>query len=164
MLILDLLLAGALLYGTVKGLWNGFFAELAALISFFLGIYVALAISGSLKEFLEAHTKWQPISIRMIAFGIPFLFTIIGISLLARWLNKVVSLGGLSPFNKVAGGFIGFFKTLLIISIFLNLFFNLNSGGFFATKEELDQSYFFNPIRQFGTTIYPMLEQWYLEM
>lgn len=161
MLILDLLLIGSLLYGMVKGFFNGFFAEIAALISFFLGIYIALLLSGNFRDFLYEHTEWQSVTLTIVAFGIPFLLTIIAVSILAKFLSGIFTLAGLSPINKVAGGFVGFFKTALIVSIALNLFFNLNSGGFFATSEELDQSFFFNPIRQIGTHIYPMLEEWY---
>lgn len=162
MLILDLILIGSLIYGIIKGFQNGFLAELAALLSFFVATYIALLISGQIKILLQEHTDWFNSTITIVAFGLPFIAVIAGVSFIVAFFNRIFSMAGLTPINKVAGAFIGLFKNALIVSIALNLFYNINLGGFFASEQELDQSIFFNPIRLFGSAIYPMFEQWYL--
>ena len=84
MAYLDLILGVLLLYGFVKGIWNGFFAEAASLISLFAGIYIAIELSRYLKDFLEAHTSWGSGTILLLSFGLPFLATVVAIMLLVK--------------------------------------------------------------------------------
>ena len=48
---IDIILAGILLYGLIKGLWKGLFVELASLVSLLLGVYLSIKFLNATPRF-----------------------------------------------------------------------------------------------------------------
>lgn len=161
---LDIFLGVLLIYGFVRGIWNGFFIELASFVSLLLGIYVAIKFSHLMKTYVGNHVSWNPKTIQIVAFIITFIVVVIGISLLAKFLTKMANLASLGIVNKVTGGVFGLLKTILILSISLNVFQKINVNYTFAEKATIDKSLFYNPIQKMAALIYPSVEEWYKEI
>lgn len=164
MSFLDIILGALLVIALFKGIKNGLFVELASLVSLVLGIYLAIKFSFLARIMLSAITHWNPKTIQITAFIITFLLVVIGISLLAKFLTSVADFAFLGVMNKLGGGFFRLLKTILIISIFLNLFEKINFNNTFAKKETLDKSLFFRPIQKTAGFIYPSIEKWYEDL
>ena len=161
MSFLDIVLGVLLVYGLFQGIKNGLFVELASLISLILGIYIAIKFSYLAKVMLGGFVHWNPKTIQIVAFIITFLLVVIGISIMAKVLTSVADFAQLGVINKLGGGFFRLLKTILIASIFLNLFEKINFNNFFAQKETLDKSIFYRPIQKTAGFIYPSIEKWY---
>ncbi|HLF52363.1 CvpA family protein [Flavobacterium sp.] len=161
---LDIILGGLLLYGFIRGIWNGFFVELASLLSLLVGIYVAIKFSHFMKAIVENHVSWNPKTIQITAFVLTFILVVVAITFLAKILTNIASFAFLGWLNKLAGGVFGILKTALIISISLKLFQKINSNNSFAEKETLDNSLFYNPIQKISAVIYPSLEEWFMDL
>lgn len=159
---IDIVLGGLLLYGLIKGLWKGLFSELASLVSLLVGIYVAIKFSGLVGKMLEGHVD-NPKYISIAAFAITFIAVVVGIILLAKVFTKLADFSGLGLINRILGGFFGFLKMVLILSVSLNFFLKLNSNNAFAEKKTLDDSLFFYPMLKVSNTIFPVLEEWFKE-
>ena len=164
MSFLDIVLGVILVVGLFKGIKNGLFVELASLISLILGIYVAIKFSFFLFFMLSGFVHWNPKTIQIVAFIITFLLVVIGISIMAKVLTSVADFAQLGVINKLGGGFFRLLKTILIVSIFLNLFEKINFNNTFAKKETLDKSIFYRPIQQTAGFIYPSIEKWYEDL
>ena len=164
MSFLDIVLGILLVYGLFQGIRNGLFVELASLISLILGIYIAIKFSSFAKEILAGFVHWNPKTIQIFAFLITFLLVVLVISLLAKFLTGVADFAQLGVINKLGGGFFRLLKTILIISIFLNLFEKINFNNTFAKKETLDNSLFYRPIQKTAGFIYPSIEKWYEDL
>lgn len=164
MSFLDIVLGVILVVGLFKGIKNGLFVELASLISLILGIYVAIKFSFLAKIMLSGFVHWNPKTIQITAFIITFLVVVVAISLLAKFLTSVADFAQLGVINKLGGGFFRLLKTILILSIFLNLFEKINFNNTFAKKETLDKSIFYRPIQQAAGFIYPSIEKWYEDL
>jgi membrane protein required for colicin V production len=164
MSFLDIVLGSLLVYGLYKGIKNGLFVEVASLISLLLGIYIAIKFSIVTADFLSGLVHWNPKTIRATAFILTFVLVVIGISLLAKLLTGIADFAHLGLINKLGGGFFRILKTILILSIFLNLFEKININNFFAEKETLDNSLFYRPIQKTAGFIYPSIEKWYEEL
>lgn len=164
MSFLDIVLCSLLVYGLFQGIRNGFFVELASLISLLLGIYLAIKFSSFAKEILAGFVHWNPKTIQIVAFVITFLLVVICISVMAKIFTSVADFAQLGVVNKLGGGFFRLLKTILIISIFLNLFEKINFDNTFAKKETLDKSIFYHPILKTAGFIYPSIEKWYEEL
>jgi len=158
---LDIFLGVFLIYGLIRGLWNGFFVELASLVSLLLGIFIAIKFSYLMKAWLENHASWNPKTIQVAAFALTFLVVVVGISLLAKIFTKLADFAALGLFNKLLGGIFGVLKTILLLSVFLNLFEKVNAGNAFADKKTLDQSIFYHPVQKVSKFIYPSIEEWF---
>lgn len=164
MAILDIILGGLLVYGCVKGLWHGFFAELASLVSLFIGIFIAIRFSDAAAGLLEGYLSWEPRSIRITAFVLLFIAVVAGITILAKFLTALAGFGGLGVFNKAGGAVVGIIKMVLILSVALHMFARINSRTEIASKETLDSSLFYNPIHNTSAVLFPYAEQWFLTL
>ena len=160
MSLLDIVLGVLLAISIFKGIRNGLFVELASLISLILGIYVAIKFSFIAKVMLSGFVHWNPKTIQIVAFIITFLIVVIGISVMEKVFTSVANFAQLGVINKLGGGFFRLLKTILVISIFLNLFEKINFNNTFAKKETLDNSLFYRPIQKTAGFIYPSIEKW----
>ncbi|MFL9845425.1 CvpA family protein [Flavobacterium rhizosphaerae] len=161
--VTDIILGGILLYGLGRGIWKGFFVELASLLSLLLGLFIAVKFSGYLAGMLAEHVSWQPRYISITSFVLLFVAVIIGISLLAKTLTKMADATGLGFLNRIMGGVFGFIKMLLIVSILLNFFVKINRNHTIASREALQKSVLFYPVLQISAIIFPVLEVWFNE-
>jgi len=160
MSFLYIVLGVILVVGLFKGIKNGLFVELASLISLILGIYIAIKFSFLARIMLSGFVHWNPKTIQIIAFIVTFPVVVVAISLLAKFLTSVANFAKLGVINQFGGGFFRLLKTVLILSIFLNLFEKINFNNFFVKKETLDKSIFYRPIQQSALFIYPSIEKW----
>lgn len=160
MSFLDIVLGVILAISIYKGIRNGLFVALASLISLILGIFIAIKFSSFAKEILAGSVHWNPKTIQIAAFIITFLIVVVGISLLAKFLTSIANFAHLGIINNLGGGFFRLLKTILILSVFLNLFEKLNFNNTFAKKETLDKSLFYRPIQKTAAFIYPSIEKW----
>lgn len=158
---LDIVLGGMLLYALFKGMKNGLFIELASLISLVLGIYIAIKFSYVIRELVSSHVSWSPKYIEIIAFGLTFIGVVLVVHLLAKVLTGIMDFAFLGWINKLAGGFFSVVKTILLLSIFLNLFQKININNILVKEETLDNSLFYNPIQETSKYIYPRVQTWY---
>lgn len=159
--LMDVFLSVVLIYGFVRGVRNGFFVELASFVSIFLGIYIAIKCSSLTKFFLENHVSWNPKTIQIIAFVITFIIVITAVSALASIFTSIANHIKLGLFNKLLGGVFGILKTILILSVVLNLYQKINSYIHFTDKETFEKSLLYNPIQKVSKIIYPSIEEWF---
>ena len=164
MSFLDIVLGSLLVYGLYKGLRNGLFVEIASFISLILGIYIAVKFSIVTAKTLSGFVHWNPKTIQITAFILTFILVLIGISLVAKILTKIANFAYLGWVNKAGGGFFRLLKTVLIVSVFLNLFEKINFNQTFAQKETLDKSLFYRPIQKTAEFIYPSIGKWYEDL
>lgn len=163
MQIIDVVLGCLLLYGLVRGFWNGFFIEITSLLSLILGIYLALKFSSYAQLFISSHVSWSPKTLQISAFALTFIVVIIGLSLLAKFMTTVAKFAGMGLINKFGGAFFGLLKTLLLISVSLHFFHKMNSKMNFVSKEQLVESILYYPTLEVSGKIYPTLENWFEE-
>jgi membrane protein required for colicin V production len=161
MSFLDIVLGAFLLYALFKGMKNGLFIELASLLSLILGIYIAIKFSYMIREMLAGHVSWSAKYIEIIAFGLTFIAVVLAVHVLAKVLTGIMDFAFLGIFNKLAGAAFSVLKTILLLSIVINLFQKININNMIAKEETLNKSLFYNPIQEVSKYIYPSLEKWY---
>ena len=156
---LDIILITILFIGTFKGLKNGLFVELASLIGIFLGLWVALKFSGVTRDFLGDHLGTNPKTAYVFAFIITLVCVVAGISLLAKVLTKIADFSGIGIFNSIGGALFGFIRMALVLSVMLNIFDKVNIMEVFASKETLDKSVIYRPLKASAEIFYPFLKE-----
>jgi membrane protein required for colicin V production len=136
---------------------------LASLVALVVGIFVAIKFSYIVRSILENNVSWSPKYIEITAFGITFLGVVIAIHLLAKTFTKLADFAYLGWLNKLAGAGFSILKTVLALSILINLFQKVNVNNLIVKQETLDDSIFYNPIQEVSKFIYPTMEEWYNE-
>jgi membrane protein required for colicin V production len=159
--VFDIITVIALGYGIYKGITNGFFVELTSFLSLAIGLFVATKFSNyAILWFLKRY-DWETKVVEVVAFTVTFVFAIIAVSLLSRFLTKIADFAHLGWLNKILGAVFSFFKFLIILSIVYNLFAVWNSKVKWLSPESLEESITFTPIIEISHTLYPEIERWF---
>lgn len=161
---IDIIIGALLVFGFYKGFKNGLFVELATLIAFFVGIYIAIKFSYIASGILEKNVSWSPKTIQVFAFVLTLGLVILGIHLLAKLLSGIANFAFLGWANTLVGGVFGALKTALLIGVVLNLFQKVNINDMFISKETQESSLFFNPCMKTSEVLLPILSDWFTDM
>lgn len=145
--------------GLIRGLRNGFFIELAGLISLLFGVYLAIKFSYIANHLLSKSVHWNPKIIQVIAFVITLTVVLVGAALLAKFFTTLARVAQLGVLNKLGGAVVGAFKLLVVLSLGLALFAKLNFSYAFISKQTIEKSYLYLPIQELAPKIYPQLEE-----
>jgi len=154
---IDIIIAIFLIFAFVRGIINGFFSEIAGLIAVIAGVYIALNYSFYLENYFTdaSYIDWSETTINVVAFCATFLIVAIIIVLIGKVLTKIADITALGMLNKLLGGLFGVFKTALILSVLFILFDSFNKSVTIIDKKTLDDSLFYNKIKNVAPTIFP---------
>ncbi len=155
--VIDIILGIALLYGLIKGISKGFFAEVASLIALIMGIYGAIHFSSFARDILTQHVALDPKYIKLASFAVTFVVIVVGISLAGKLLTKLANLISLGFLNTILGAIFGVIKIGLILSVLIGWFEKINGVLPFISDEQKENSILFTPIKNLAPTIFPTL-------
>ncbi|GEM58358.1 colicin V production protein [Flavobacterium columnare NBRC 100251 = ATCC 23463] len=161
---IDIIIGALLVFGFYKGFKNGLFVELASLVAFFVGIFIAIKFSYLVSGILQENVLWSSKTIQVSAFVITLAFVVLGIHLIAKLLSSIASFAFLGWANTLAGGAFGVLKSVLLIGVVLNLFQKVNVNDMIISKETQDNSLFFNPCMKTSEILLPVLGDWFADL
>ena len=164
MTFLDIVLGALLVFGMYKGIKNGLFVELASLVSFFIGIFIAIKFSSLVASALQSYVSWSPKTVQVAGFVLTILIVVIAIHQLAKVFTGIASFAYLGWLNKLGGAVFACLKTVLLLGIVLSLIQKVNINDALISKEKQEASYFFNPILKTSETLLPVLTDWFKEL
>lgn len=157
MSIVDIVLAALILFGFIRGLFKGFFVEVASLLALVLGVFGAIHFSYFASEFLEPKVDWDEKTMNIVAFAITFVVIVLAIGLAGKALTKLANFAALGLINKLAGGVFGALKIGLILSVLLGVFDKMNDTLPFMEKEDLEKSTLYSPVKSLAPMIFPSI-------
>jgi membrane protein required for colicin V production len=161
---MDFILGAFLLFGLFIGLKNGLFVELASIVSFIIGLFIAFKFSYLMRTLLEDHVSWDPNTIQICAFIITLLLVVIGIHLLAKIFTKIADFAFLGWLNRLAGGIVALVKSIILLGILLVLIGKINVDNAIISKEKQEASLFYQPIVKTTNWSLPFLADWLEEV
>lgn len=156
--VMDIILATFIVFGLYKGLRNGLFVELASLVSFFVGVYIAIKFSYLMVAYFPS--TWSSKTIKLVAFISTLLLIMIGLYQLAKVLSKIANFAYLGWLNTLGGALFGSLKTILFIGIVLGMIQKINFNNLIISKKTQTDSLLFDPILSTTTTLVPVLTNW----
>ena len=136
------------------------FVEIASIISFILGVFLAIKFSYLVKGFLEDFVNWNPNTIQITSFVLTLILVVIGVHFLAKIFTKIADFAFLGWANKLTGGIFSVLKTALLIGIMLNLVQKINVDNQLISKEKQEKSVFYRPILDTTSFMMPMVTNW----
>jgi len=152
---LDIIIATPLLYGLIKGFFNGIVKEVTSLLALFIGVYVAINFSEYLEpkfiDVLDGYQEFAPV----LAFGVLFLVSVLCIKTLGFFIDKLTKVLALGIFSSLFGGVFGFLKVVVIFSFLL---FVINSYNL-VNKQTKNGSVLFGPLTDVAKIITPQLKK-----
>lgn len=156
---IDIVFAVILGLAVYKGIKNGLFVEIASLVSFVIGIYIAVKFSYIVGGFIgDSKTA------KVAAFVITLIAVVIAIHSLAKVFSKIASWVFLGWLNKLGGAFFALLKTILLLGIVLSLFQKVNVDNALISKETQEKSIFYTPILKTSEVLLPVLTDWFTDL
>ena len=115
--IIDIIIFAVILISCMVATSRGFVKELFSIFSWILSLIVAFNFYEKFKVKLLEHIS-QEIITDFLAFGFPFLATLIITNIISNWLSPKFDMKGVLILDKVCGFVFGAFRGLLLIILF----------------------------------------------
>ena len=162
--VLDIMLAVFLAIGFYKGYKDGLFVELASLVAFFIGIFIAVKFSYVVQNILGESDSFSPKTLQLASFMITLLIVIVAIHLLAKTLSGIASFAFLGWANSLLGGVFGAIKTALFFGIILTIFQKINSSVITVDEDLQEKTILVGPCMKTAELLLPILSEWYSDV
>ena len=151
---IDVLIGILLAYGLFRGLKNGLFVELAAIVALIAGLYGAIHFSYIVGDYLAVNMDWNEKYINLISVIITFVLIVFLVHLAGKLLTKIANVALLGFVNKIAGAIFGGLKVAVILGGLPIFFDRTNTSLNLISEERLQQSIFYPPLRELGGFVF----------
>ena len=115
--IIDIIFFGVILTSCIVATLRGFVKELFSIISWILSLIIAFNFFEKFKLKLLDYIS-QELIVDFLAFGFPFLGTLILSSIISSWLSPKFDVNGVLVFDKICGFVFGALRGFLLIILF----------------------------------------------
>lgn len=160
MLTIDIIFLIILSFGFYSGFRNGLFVEIASIISFIFGVWVAVKFSYLLGGWVSEHLQTSPDVTKGVAFLLTLIAVVVAVHLLAKTFTKVATFAFLGGVNKIAGGVFSAVKTALLLGLLLHFLQKVSLEDSFIAPEKKEASIFYQPIVKIADFMIPSLSEW----
>ena len=118
---LDVILVLPLIVGLVRGLMHGLISEIIAIVVVVLGVVGAKLWAAPFSAFLLAQFAWPHGVCDVVAYTLLFLAIAIVLSILAKWIYKLIRAIHLGWANRILGGAFGLAKygLFVLVAVFI---------------------------------------------
>lgn len=152
----DIITGILLILAIIKGFKNGLIIELASLAALVLGLFGAIKFSSITETFLIEHINSSHIGI--IAFIVTFIAIVIGVHLIAKMVDKLISAIALGVINRILGALFSLLKYAFIISVILAILGSFEKTYSLIPEEQKDKSHLYEPLRSTAPFVFPYLQ------
>ena len=151
---LDILLGLSLALSTIEGIRRGLFHEVAGFVGLFLGFILAIWLDKPIGHFLTELGVPVPLA-GMLGFILPLVITILAVHAAAALLSELFKQLSLNGLNRVAGGTFALLKSVVILSILLNIYEVFDTDRSLIGPERVERSRLYSPILKVAPALFP---------
>ena len=155
MAVIDIVFCALIGFGVIKGLFKGFFVEVASIAALLIGSYGAVHFSNYAYSALIGFLDWSKRNINILSFIITFLIIVLSIVLIGKAMTKLVNVMSLGIINRLLGGVFGGLKISLLISVLILVLNNFSILRLIVTEEDLKKSITYNHVKTIAPSIMP---------
>lgn len=156
-MFLDFICLIAIGFAVIKGAKDGFFISVVSFLSLFIGMIGALKFSNVIKGFLMDALGWESPYIPLLAFVLGFFLAVLVARFLAQLVTKFFETVFLGLFNRVFGAVFQVLIVVLVGSVFLSIFDEINNIFTFVEHETLMNSVSYKIYVALSESILPSL-------
>jgi membrane protein required for colicin V production len=154
----DIIIIIPLIWGGYKGFKKGFIIEIASFIALGLGIWGGMKFSSISAKYLSDAFEISEKVMPLISFAVTFIAIVIVVFMLAKMLQKIITMVALGFINRAAGALFGMLKFGLIMSVLINFTNIINNQISFIEPEMKDTSILYKPMDKVAQIIIPGLK------
>ena len=155
---LDIILLVCFIPAILRGLKKGFVEQGVALLSIFLGTYLAYHFSQLVSAWLQpVFVMLTEKQANVIAFGVILIVVILALYIIGKLILKILKITMLGWVDKVLGFAFSIFKAALLIGLVIILLEGIDADHFLISKETLENSVLYCAIRDMSHVVFPYL-------
>lgn len=159
----DIILIICFIPAIVRGLTKGFVEQLVALLSIFLGVWLAYRFGGQLSAWATPYLHADPRIMNIVCFTVVVIVAIVILFLIGKVITGVIKIVMLGWLNRLLGLVFAMLKAALIIGLLIILFDTLNSTLGMVDAGQLESSVLYPWLRDFADTAFPYLKKLFTE-
>ncbi len=156
--VLDIILLLCFVPAIIGGLRRGFIAQVVAIISIILGIWLSFKFSAVLSGWLGQWIEAGEQVLHVISFAVIMILAILCLAAVGKLIEATVKIILLGWLNRLLGLIFALLKYALIIGLLLMLFNSLNGQFHMVDKEVLDSSLLYGPLLNLANSVFPYLK------
>lgn len=160
MCTLDIIILLCFIPGLVRGLRKGFIEQAVALLSIVIGVFLAFHFSDTLTPYLAPYIKASEQAMKIISFAIIMVLVIIVLSLLGRFIAKVLDVVMLGWVDKLLGAVFAVLKVALILGVLILLIDSVAGEWEVLESDFFQNSVLFTKLRDAVNFIFPYFNKW----
>ncbi|MDO4757830.1 MAG: CvpA family protein [Rikenellaceae bacterium] len=152
--ILDLIILIVLALALWNGWRRGLIMQLFSLVAIVAAIWLAARYGGEAGAFLKLDDAYR----EPAGFVVVLLGGLLLVALLARLVRKVFQFAGFGLIDRLGGVLVAAAKYLLLLSLAFAAFEHINVNHAFLSKEKIETSKGYAPVRNLSRQILPFVE------
>lgn len=157
--IIDIIIVISLIIAVIQGLRKGFIAQVIAIISIILGLWMSFHFADFVSRWLAGYIPGSEQILKITAFAIILVIVIFALWALGKLLETTIKIIMLGWLNKLLGVLFSLLKAFLIIGLLILAFAAINDAFHMVDTKYLDSSVFYYPVRNFANNIFPYLKE-----
>ena len=142
----------------IGGLRRGFIAQVVAIISIILGIWLSFKFSAVLSGWLGQWIEAGEQVLHVISFAVILILAILALAAVGKLIEATVKIILLGWLNRLLGLIFALLKYALIIGLLLMLFNSLNGQFHLVNQKVLDSSLLYGPLLNMANSVFPYLK------
>lgn len=156
--ILDIIILICLIPALIQGIFKGFISQAISIISLILGAWASARFAGVVCQWLSQYLSGSEQTLKIAAFVLIFILTIVILTLLGRLLEKIVTLVMLGWVNRLLGAAFAVMKWLLVMGLLALAFNSINETFQLVDSELIAQSHLYPMITGIADIVFPYLK------
>ena len=156
--VLDIILLLCFVPAIIGGLRRGFIAQVVAIISIILGIWLSFKFSAVLSGWLGQWIEAGEQVLHVISFAVIMILAILCLAAVGKLIEATVKIILLGWLNRLLGLIFALLKYALIIGLLLMLFNSLNGQFHLVNQKVLDSSLLYGPLLNMANSVFPYLK------
>lgn len=157
--ILDIIILICFIPALIQGLRKGFIAQVIAIISLILGIFLSFQFSEAVSGWLAQYIEGSGEVLQLVAFALILICVIAGLAALGKLLEGMLKIVMLGWVNKLLGVLFSFLKCALVLGLVIMAFNSLNGTFHFVSEETLAESSLYPPLKDLAYKVFPYLKE-----
>lgn len=157
---LDICLAVPLAWGLVRGLYKGLVMSIGSLLGLLIGIWIAYIFASDVSEQLVKWFTLSPHVCYALAYFFIFVAVALAVFLVAKIIDKFLSIITLGWLNKTLGALFGVLKYALILSVLINLCEYAGNYVNIIPQQTKENSFLYKPIEKLVPWVLPYIDEY----
>ena len=157
--VIDIILLICFVPAVIMGPRKGFIAQVIAIISIILGIWLSFQFSAALSGWLGQWIESSETILHVISFAVILIIVILLLGLAGKLLEASIKIILLGWLNRLLGVVFAILKYALVLGLLVMLFDSLNESIHIVRKDVIDGSLLYRPFLSMANSIFPYLKE-----